>query len=78
VAMSPVLPVLKPKRIIRALERSGFYVDHRSGSHVQMKHYIKLELRVTIPYHSIDVPPGTLNSIIRQSGLSREEFLKLL
>jgi predicted RNA binding protein YcfA (HicA-like mRNA interferase family) len=33
---------------------------------------------VPIPYHSTDVPPGTLNSIIRQSGLSREEFLKLL
>jgi len=76
--MSPALPVLKPKRIVRALERAGFYIHHSSGSHVQMKHSDKPELRVTIPYHSIDVPPGTLNSIIRQSGLSREEFLKLL
>ncbi len=76
--MSPALPVLKPKRIVRALERAGFYIHHSSGSHVQMKHSDKPELRVTIPYHSIDVPPGTLNSIIRQSGLSREEFLRLL
>lgn len=76
--MSPALPVLKPKRIVRALERAGFYIHHSSGSHVQMKHSDKPELCVTIPYHSIDVPPGTLNSIIRQSGLSREEFLKLL
>jgi predicted RNA binding protein YcfA (HicA-like mRNA interferase family) len=76
--MSPALPVLKPRRIVRALERAGFYVHHTTGGHVQMKHADKSELRVTIPYHSIDVPPGTLNSIIRQSGLSREQFLKLL
>jgi predicted RNA binding protein YcfA (HicA-like mRNA interferase family) len=76
--MSPALPVLKPKKIVRALEQAGFYIHHSSGSHVQMKHAGKPELRVTIPYHSTDVPPGTLNSIIRQSGLSREEFLKLL
>jgi predicted RNA binding protein YcfA (HicA-like mRNA interferase family) len=76
--MSPALPVLKPRRIVRALERAGFYVHHTTGGHVQMKHADKPELRVTIPYHSIDVPPGTLNSIIRQSGLSREQFLKLL
>ena len=76
--MSPALPVLKPKKIVRALERAGFYIHHSSGSHVQMKHADKPELRVTIPYHGFDVPSGTLNSIIRHTGLSREEFLKLL
>jgi predicted RNA binding protein YcfA (HicA-like mRNA interferase family) len=76
--MSPALPVLKPRRIVRALERAGFYIHHATGSHVQLKHPDKPGLRVTIPYHSIDVPPGTLNSIIRQTGLSREQFLKLL
>jgi predicted RNA binding protein YcfA (HicA-like mRNA interferase family) len=76
--MSPALPVLKPRKIVRALERPGFYIHHATGSHAQMKHRDKPELRVTIPYHSIDVPPGTLNSIIRQTGLSRAQFLKLL
>ena len=76
--MRPALPVLKPKKIVRALEQAGFYIHHTTGSHVQMKHSSRPGLRVTIPYHSIDVPSGTLNSIIRQSGLSREEFLKLL
>jgi predicted RNA binding protein YcfA (HicA-like mRNA interferase family) len=66
--MSPALPVLKPKKIIRALVRAGFYIHHASGGHVQMKHSGAPELRVTIPYHSNDVPPGTLNSIIWQSG----------
>ena len=72
--MTPALPVLRPKRIVRALERAGFYVHHSSGSHVQMKHRDKPEL----PYHSVDVPIGTLNSIIRQTGLTREEFVALL
>jgi predicted RNA binding protein YcfA (HicA-like mRNA interferase family) len=76
--MSLALPVLKPKEIVRALERAGFYVHHSSGSHVQMKHSVKAALRVTIPFHPGDVPAGTLNSIIRQTGLPREEFLKLL
>lgn len=43
-----------------------------------MKHAANPTRRVTIPYHSIDVPQGTLNSIIRQAGLSREEFIRLL
>jgi predicted RNA binding protein YcfA (HicA-like mRNA interferase family) len=69
------LPALKPKIVIRALERGGFYVHHVSGSHYILK---KGGLRVTVPYHGKDLKPRTLASIVEQSGLSVEEFLDLI
>jgi predicted RNA binding protein YcfA (HicA-like mRNA interferase family) len=76
--MPPRLPVLKAKEIIRALQRAGFFIHHTVGSHAQLKHHEKPNLRVTVPQHSGDVPPAILRSILRQAGLSIEEFLDLL
>ena len=72
--MASKLPVLKPKKVIKALERGGFYVHHTSGSHYILK---KEKLRVTVPYHNKDLRPRTLASIIEQSGLTVDEFLDL-
>ncbi|MCA1566866.1 MAG: type II toxin-antitoxin system HicA family toxin [Acidobacteria bacterium] len=69
------LPSLKPKKVIRALERNGFYIHHTTGSHYILK---KGNLRVTVAYHNKDLKPGTLASIIAGSGLTVEEFLDLL
>ena len=73
--MTVKLPMLRPRRVIRALERNGFSVHHVSGSHYILK---KDGLRVTVPYHNKDLKPGTLRSIIGQAGLTVEEFLDLL
>lgn len=73
--MSGKLPALKPKRVIRALERHGFAVHHTSGSHYIVK---KERPRVTVPHHTRDLKPGTLRSIIEQAGMTVEEFLDLL
>jgi predicted RNA binding protein YcfA (HicA-like mRNA interferase family) len=76
--MKRSLPIIRPKQLIRALERVGFYVHHVSGSHYVLKHPTKLTLRVTIPFHNRDLKRGTLQSIVRQAGFTNEEFLKLL
>jgi len=76
--MRPRLPALKAKEVVSALERAGFFVHHTSGSHAQLKHPSNPRLRVTVPKHSRPVPTGTLRSIIRQAGLTVEEFLDLL
>jgi predicted RNA binding protein YcfA (HicA-like mRNA interferase family) len=73
--MAGKLPVVKPKKVIKALERGGFYVHHVAGSHYILK---KESLRVTVPYHNRDLKPGTLASIISQAGMTVEEFLGLL
>jgi len=74
----PRLPALTPKAVLRALERAGFYIHHQSGSHARLFHQTRSELRVTIPMHGKDLPLKTLRSIIRQAGLSVEEFVELL
>jgi len=71
------LPPLKPREVVRILERVGFIVVRQRGSHIHMKHPDRPGRRVTIPYHSRDLAPKTLASIIRQAGLTVEEFLKL-
>jgi predicted RNA binding protein YcfA (HicA-like mRNA interferase family) len=71
----PKLPVLKPKEIIRALERAGFVFERQKGSH---RIYVKDNIGVTIPFHNKDMKPKTLKHIIKQSGFDLKDFLELL
>jgi predicted RNA binding protein YcfA (HicA-like mRNA interferase family) len=61
---------MKVKDIITLLIQDGWYEVSQKGSHKQYKHKIK-KGRVTVSYHgrNIDIPPGTLNSILKQAGL---------
>jgi len=66
-----------PNRLF-ALSKGGFYVHETSGSHVQMKHPTEPG-RVTIPYHKrFDLPKHIVKSIVRQAGLTNQEFFGLL
>lgn len=62
---------VKPKQIINLLESKGFKYIRQKGSH---KLYRKENFSVTVPYHNKDLKPGTLRSILRQSGLEKEEI----
>jgi predicted RNA binding protein YcfA (HicA-like mRNA interferase family) len=72
------LPVLKPKEVIRALQRAGFYIHHQTGSHARLFHRTKSYLKITVPIHSRDIPQPTISRILKQAEISKEEFLKLL
>ncbi len=72
----PKLPSFKPKQLIKKFEKAGYVIDRQRGSHVILYHPTEHK-RLTIPLHVKDLPKGTLNSIIKQAGLTREEFLKL-
>lgn len=76
--MSRRLPSLAPKAVLRALQRAGFFVHHTSGSHYILKHPDQPILRVTVAFHNRDLKRRTLESIVEQSGLSVEEFIKFL
>jgi predicted RNA binding protein YcfA (HicA-like mRNA interferase family) len=76
--MSRHLPALKPRVILRALTKAGFFNHHVSGSHYILKHPHKPGLRVTLPWHNSDLKRRTLTSIIEQAGFTTEEFLDLL
>lgn len=72
----PRIPSFKPRELIKRFERIGFVIDRQKGSHVILYNSIDGK-RLTIPLHVKDIPKGTLLSIIKQAGLTREEFLKL-
>ena len=76
--MSQRLPPIKPREIIRVLQRNGFVVHHTSGSHYIFKHPSRPQLRVTVPYHNRELKRKTLASIIEQAGYTPEEFIKLV
>ena len=65
------------KKVIKLLSKIGFEVVRQRGSHVIMKHS---DGRVTVvPVHpGEDLGRGMLSRIIRDSRMTREEFLKLL
>jgi len=72
--VSPALPVVSGAQVISALVRIGFVAVGQRGSHVKLR---AADNVVIVPLHR-ELAPGTLRSIIRQTGLSHEEFVGLL
>jgi len=62
---------MKVSEVLRMLAEDGWYLVATKGSHRQFKHPAKPG-RVTVPGNpSNDLAPGTLNSILKQSGLKK-------
>jgi predicted RNA binding protein YcfA (HicA-like mRNA interferase family) len=59
------------------MAKAGFKVVGRKGSHIRLKRRNGETRVVVIPDHR-EIAKGTLRSILRQAGLSREEFQQLL
>ena len=60
---------MKVRDVIRLIEQDGWFLVATRGSHRQYKHQTKAG-RVTIAGRpSDDMAPGTLNSVLKQSGL---------
>ncbi len=70
------LPVLTPKKLINILSFIGYEFDHQRGSHIILRKNEYPHRRITVPEHK-EIAKGTLRSIIRESGLSLNEFLDL-
>jgi predicted RNA binding protein YcfA (HicA-like mRNA interferase family) len=71
------LPLVSGHKAIKALTKAGFEVVGRKGSHVRLKKKTPIKTYIVIvPLHP-EIKTGTLKSILRQAGLTREEFIKL-
>jgi predicted RNA binding protein YcfA (HicA-like mRNA interferase family) len=70
------LPVISGIECVRVLTRIGFVIERRRGSHIIL---VREEPRTTVsvPDHK-ELDRGTLRAIIRQVGLSVDEFVELL
>ena len=70
----PKFPGLSGAQIVRALENLGFSVVRQSGSHIVMK---RNGQGCVVPNHK-EVKIGTVNGILRQAGVSAQEFSQAL
>jgi predicted RNA binding protein YcfA (HicA-like mRNA interferase family) len=69
------LPVLKPREVVRALERLGFVEVRCRGSHRQFRHADGRQ--TTVPDHgSRDIAPPLLRQIVKDVAVTVEDFLE--
>jgi predicted RNA binding protein YcfA (HicA-like mRNA interferase family) len=73
----PKLPAVKPREIIKFLERNGFVLDHVSGSH-HIYYNLASKRRAVVPDHNREIPRGTLVSLLREAGFTREALIEFL
>ena len=65
----------KAKEVLRKLRRAGFEERRQSGSHLVMRHPDGRQTYLSM--HTGDVPSGTFRSILKQAGITEEEFFAL-
>ena len=71
------LPVVSGREVVNALGKIGYALDRQRGSHMILRQQTPPHRRLTVPDHK-EVAKGTLRAIIRQAGLTVEEFRDLL
>jgi len=65
---------LSGQRVAKALRRLGFQFEHQEGSHLRLSNGAR---RVTIPMRSA-LLPKTLQSVLKQAGITIEELMRVL
>ncbi len=75
--MPAKLPAANSRQVVKVLEKLGFQLIRQSGSHATYRHSDGRWTIVSIHPGKI-IPKGTLHKIIRDAGLTVDEFLKIL
>ena len=65
----------KAREVLARLQRAGFAIGRQSGSHIVLRHPDGRQTYVAM--HTADVPTGTFRGILKQAGLTEEEFKQL-
>ena len=63
---------MKVRELIRVLEEDGWCQVRTTGSHRQFKHFAKPGVVTVVGRLGLDVPPGTMKSILKRAGLKVE------
>ena len=71
----PKLPVLSGDEFVTAMKKLGYSIDRIRGSHMILRCAGRPQL--SVPRHR-ELDRGTLRGLIREAGLSLEEFIELL
>ncbi|HEY4613601.1 MAG TPA: type II toxin-antitoxin system HicA family toxin [Bacteroidota bacterium] len=63
---------MKVSEAIKLLEKDGWYLARTKGSHRQYKHHSKPGIVTIAGKLSLDLPRGTFNSFLKQSGFKKQ------
>lgn len=73
-----LVPSLAYQAVIAALERVGWRVERQKGSHIRLSRLSEGKIRkLTVPAHR-PIKRSTLAKIIKQAGMTVEEFLRFI
>jgi predicted RNA binding protein YcfA (HicA-like mRNA interferase family) len=76
--MSPKLPVVSRRQLIRALQKFGSVEVRQKGSHVRRRNAADPQRQsVTIPLHD-EIASGTLRHVLRDVRVTMEELISAL
>lgn len=75
--MTKKLKPLPPRTIIKALTKIGFQTVRQKGSHLFMEHPDGRTTLISV-HKGEDLGRGMIRKIIKDTKLTREEFLKIL
>lgn len=70
----PKLPRVSGAEVVRALERLGFAVARQRGSHIVLR---RGSSGCVVPNHR-ELKTGTLAGVLKQAGVSAEDFMDAL
>ena len=71
------LPSISAREAVRAFEQLGYERDRQRGSHIVLRHRDSPYRRLVVPDHRT-LAKGTLRALIREAGLTIDEFSELL
>ena len=71
------LPVVSGSEAVKAFRKVGYEFDEQHGSHIILRHSSPPHRRLSVPNHK-ELAKGTLRTLIREAGLTVEEFTELL
>jgi predicted RNA binding protein YcfA (HicA-like mRNA interferase family) len=69
------LIVISGKELIKILQKNGFDIVGKKGSHIRLKKITTERIYITVvPLHN-SIAPGTLLSILKQTGLEKDDLV---
>ena len=72
-----MLPRISGREAVKAFGKLGYEFDRQRGSHIILRHQREPFRRLVIPDH-LEIAKGTLRALIREAGITVDEFGELL
>lgn len=74
--MSPRVPALRPRKVIRTFQNAGYILDHIEGSHYYFTHPTDHSVHFSVAYHPREMKRSTLAKTLKLAKISLAQFLR--